>query len=221
MPQVRVRKIDACSKSDIDNIAQVFAIAFEGDPVALAMLGGDMSLLYALERATVACVAKAGEVWVASYGDLDFVSAATWLPPGRVLLDTPEQERIFKDFTLTLPPGHQHWWMETFFPQYEAITEEVLGEGVKQSAWDLQTIGTLPEFRRRGLASALVQAVGEKAKANDELVVVETGLESNLKFYASQGWKIVNEEKPAHFDDMDGQSMPLWVITSMRNGRSS
>lgn len=68
-------------------------------------------------------------------------------------------------------------------------------------------------------------------------MIVETGLESNvrillfgssrckadqtlavqLKFYTSQGWKIINEENPAHFDDMDGQPMPLWVITSVRS----
>ena len=66
----------------------MFTVAFENDPVALAMLGGDGTLLYALERATVECVALAGELWIASYDDQDFVSAATWLPPGRGLLDT-------------------------------------------------------------------------------------------------------------------------------------
>lgn len=98
MPAIKIRKLETytgthafqsvivslrllCTEKDLDDIARLFTVAFEGDLVALAMLGGDGSLIYALERATVACVAKSGELWVASYRDKDFVSAATWLRP--------------------------------------------------------------------------------------------------------------------------------------------
>ena len=109
----------------------MFTVAFENDPVALAMLGGDASLLYALERATVECVAIAGGLWVASHNDQDFVSAATWLPPGRVLLDTyaqtayqeltsildsidsGDQQNIFNDFLSSLKPELTRWWTES------------------------------------------------------------------------------------------------------------
>ncbi|VDC00192.1 unnamed protein product [Peniophora sp. CBMAI 1063] len=216
MPAISVRKLDTCTEEDLDNIAKVFTVAFRGDPVALAMTGGDESesLLYALERATVACVAISGQLWVASYGDQDFVSAATWLPPGRVLLDTPDQQAIFGSFLDSLQPELKRWWLDTFLPQYEAATDEVLGEGGKEKAWNLMTIGTLPDARRRGLASALVQAVIKKAEANDEPLTVETGNKDNLTFYERQGWKTLNEDKPGHFDDMHGRPLPIWVISS-------
>ena len=51
------------------------------------MVGGDKSRMYDMERMTVSAVALGGEVWVASYEGRDFVAAATWMPPGRTLLD--------------------------------------------------------------------------------------------------------------------------------------
>lgn len=78
-----------------------------------------------------------------------------------------------------------------FFPQYEAITEEVLGEGVKQSAWNLQTIGTLPELRRHGLASALVQAVAEKVCA----VLLQPRVTISTITYAGQGQRRAGDSR--------------------------
>lgn len=83
-----------------------------------------------------------------------------------------------------MPPELNDWWMTDvsdilrcvprthnvllqFLPAYAQQTDAALGPGAKLNGWHLQLIATLPEYRRRGIATALIKHkekfVSEKA----------------------------------------------------------
>jgi hypothetical protein len=76
------------TEEEIDKCAECLAAAFATDEFTKGCVGGDDKFIYPFERATVACNALAGEIWVASYGDEEYASVATWFPPGRNLMDS-------------------------------------------------------------------------------------------------------------------------------------
>ena len=37
---------------------------------------------------------------------------------------------------------------------------------------------------------------------------------AKLTFYGTLGWKAIDEQNPKHFKTLDGQLIPVWVLTS-------
>ncbi|VDC03523.1 unnamed protein product [Peniophora sp. CBMAI 1063] len=212
MCEINIRRLENPTGDDIDAIAKILATAFADDVFTL-VCGGDASKIYDFERATVAAVALAGEIWVASYGDQDFASVALWIRPDRDLLDSPDQHeagfgQLFSSFKTEL----SQWWMTMFLPRYGEMNTEALGARTKVENWNLQMVATLPDLQRRGLASTLMKVVEDKAKAENKLITLEVAEESNLAFYRHLGWKVVYG--PEHFDAIEGLSFPMWIMTS-------
>ncbi|KAI0318450.1 acyl-CoA N-acyltransferase [Amylostereum chailletii] len=211
MSQITVRQIVNPTKEELDKVARTLAAAFDTDQFTLSCVGGDKSQIFAFERATAAAAAAiAGKIWVASYGDTDYASVALWFVPGRDLLDTPDQgEAGFNDLFESFSPELAKWWMEYFLPKYNVDTTKALGEGVKVAAWNLQLIGTVPKYQCKGLASALVKAVSSRAKAEGEMVTVETEEQWNVPIYES--WEFAQKLGPEPYDSLTG-GFDMWVL---------
>ncbi|EIN04132.1 hypothetical protein PUNSTDRAFT_128456 [Punctularia strigosozonata HHB-11173 SS5] len=188
MSAIRVRHATKPTKAELDSAAAVLEQAFKDDAFVNACIGGDQTLNFDFQRATIAATAIGGQLWFASYGDVDIAGVAAWFPPGRALLDSEDQgeagfnELLGKKF----PPELSKWWTEYFLPKYEEQVEHALGEGKKVASWHLQMFGVLPELQNKGIGTALMQAIEPKAHAEGKAVVLETESERNQWKYESK-----------------------------------
>jgi hypothetical protein len=55
------------------------------DVFTAACTGGDRALHYPFRRAFIGAAAVGGQIWVASYGDVEIAGVACWFPPCHAL----------------------------------------------------------------------------------------------------------------------------------------
>ncbi|EIN04126.1 hypothetical protein PUNSTDRAFT_47662 [Punctularia strigosozonata HHB-11173 SS5] len=162
MSAIQVRHAAKPTSAELDRAATVLEQAFKDDAFVNACIGGDQSLNFAFQRATIAATAIGGQL-CEDQGEAGF------------------NELLEKKF----PPELSQWW--TFLPKYEQQVEHALGEGQKLASWHLQMFGVLPELQNKGIGTALMQAIVPKAHAEGKAVVLETETERNMLMY--KHWK--------------------------------
>jgi ribosomal protein S18 acetylase RimI-like enzyme len=87
---------------------------------------------------------------------------------------------------------------------YLAARQEPLG--VPRDHWYLSMIGVAPDWRRRGLGSAVMRPVLDAARGRNESVYLETLAERNVRFYESNGFdQIERGVEPS-------SGLPYWVV---------
>ncbi|MGA8726501.1 MAG: GNAT family N-acetyltransferase [Acidimicrobiales bacterium] len=131
------------------------------------------------------------EVWVAREGEL-VLGAAVWLPPGAY----PRGARrdvisLFHDL------GSVHRLGSRAFAGvrlYGAIDRA--HRRVEEPHWYLALLGTDPGWQRRGVGSALVTTVIERADQDQTLAYLETQKPENIPWYRRHGFEVVDELHP-------------------------
>ncbi|KAH8091343.1 acyl-CoA N-acyltransferase [Cristinia sonorae] len=215
---ITFHKIVAPPPEVLSQIIEVQVEALHHDPFRHCLVGGDWSILPALERALVGAVHVAGEIWVAQDGD-EIVAFAGWFGPGRELLDgSPEQEAAgWNDFAELMPTELRDFWYNDFTPSFDGFVEETLGAGMKKKSWDLALLATRPDYQRRGIGRRLVE-VKEKQLAQDGeiLVCLESATEKNTRLYESWGWQVQGHRT---FSSPYGW-YDTWVMTKSLNSCS-
>lgn len=117
----------------------------------------------------------------------EIACAALWAPPG----------------TFVLTPGESLLLMPTMirvigvrrFASVAAILEDVERARPPEPRWLLTLLGTVPEHRRRGLASATLAPALARCDADGVPAVCETSDPANLAFYARHGFEVTNERR--------------------------
>ncbi|KAI0028698.1 hypothetical protein K488DRAFT_89494 [Vararia minispora EC-137] len=217
MAEIKVRKLVNPTEEELDKCAECLAAAFANDAFTNAVIGGDKALILPFERATVACNALAGEIWVASCGDEQYASVATWFAPGRDLMDSPDQgEAGFNALFGQFRPELATWWMEYFLPKYNTDLVAALGDGGKLGAWHLQLLGTRPTLQRKGLARAVLAPIMQRAKEDGKLLSLEAEEEYNIEIYKRIGWKV--KWGPEKYDCITPVGFQMWVLIANEEG---
>ncbi|KAJ6602776.1 hypothetical protein DFH09DRAFT_828534, partial [Mycena vulgaris] len=125
---------------------------------------------------TVVAGLLGGEVYVAETNDAakKIIGCAVWFGPGHTLYDTYEQQQhALGPLMASFDANLQKWWSEVFLPKYDTFVDSALGADVKHNSSHLQTLGVDPEYRQKGAATLLVNAVVEKASAIGAKMCVE------------------------------------------------
>lgn len=61
----------------------------------------------------------------------------------------------------------QLWWKEHLIPKYRELWYVSYGSvDVVLNSWQIRTLGVVPDYRRRGIASALIDVVIQKVHLN-------------------------------------------------------
>ncbi|KAF8166656.1 hypothetical protein K438DRAFT_1857116 [Mycena galopus ATCC 62051] len=162
MPEIVVRRLVNPTEDEIEQAATVLSKAFQAadDPFGNSLTGGDPKLDIWLQRSQVRAAAIGGELWVAGFSTTDICAVATWFGPGADFLATEEQRAAgWYEVEAKFPSELKKWWSEYFIPRYNTWNAACIGEGTKLKSWQLQVLGTAPEHQRKGLSTALIQAI--------------------------------------------------------------
>ncbi len=120
----------------------------------------------------------------------DVVAFALWIPPGR-----PEVEI---EPTATDPPT------EDLIGKFIALGEAVAAHTPNEDHWYLQTIGTHPDWQRRGIGSLLIGEGVERARCDGLGVYLETETVDNVAYYRHLGFEVRGEW------DVDAGGPHMW-----------
>ncbi len=135
-----------------------------------------------------------GEVTVAGGGS----AAALWTPPGGLTMTQAEQDaRWAAQVEAGAGPGEM-----TRLDAFEDAVDAMIPD---EPYWYLGVLGTDPAHRGRGLASAALGPVLERADHERTPAILETGTPGNLPFYARFGFA-------EHASTALPDGPPVWVL---------
>lgn len=113
------------------------------------------------------------------------LGAALWAPPGKA---PPSQVRALLAVLPVVPyvMGQTLRRSLRFLSQVEAIHPH-------EPHWYLETLGTEPAHQRRGIGSALLRPVLERADADGVRAYLESSKRENIPFYRRHGFEVTRE----------------------------
>jgi GNAT superfamily N-acetyltransferase len=135
------------------------------------------------------------ELWVAD----DCASVAVWLPPGSDVAVWPAFDDLAEE--LRGLAGDRA-------DAGDAAEAETSRLRLREPHWFLLAIGTRPGRQRRGLGSAVLRPVLERAP----VAQLETSSRENVVFYANLGFEVVDELR------ISGGGPHVWSLVRRRPG---
>jgi ribosomal protein S18 acetylase RimI-like enzyme len=186
-----VSTIRLARAEDATAVGDVLAEAFLDYPWTTWALGEHdraerLRRLYRLEAGLSG--AETGGTWLAEDGGR-VVAAASWIRPDAPSPSAETAARIAREL-----------------PDLLADRAEVLAAAERATvalhppgpAWFLACVGTRPEARGRGLATALLTAGLHEADVAGATAALETSAEENVRLYRRLGFEVVAEVDPPH-----------------------
>jgi GNAT superfamily N-acetyltransferase len=190
--------VQRATKDDIPDLVEMLVRAFVDDPVASFMFCREQKRARAL--ATFFSIQlrqdylNHGEVWTTA----DRSGAAIWGPPSKARPGLRELLHVFPLLRELLPPGHMREALKALFV--------VESHRPKMPHWYLATLGTEPSLQGRGVGTALLAPVLERADANGEPAYLESSKERNVPFYARFGFEVTKELRAVD------SAPPIWIM---------
>lgn len=170
------------------------ARAFHRDPVfdflVPDVLGQARAALTFL-GSVVADARPFGEIWVARDGPI-VVGAAAWLPPGRyprgILRNAVSTAR---DIRSAHRLGRRVFLGMRLYAEIDRAHHRL-----REPHWYLAVLGCDPGWQRRGVGTALVRPVLERADHEQVTAYLETQRPENVPWYRRLGFEVVGELRP-------------------------
>jgi ribosomal protein S18 acetylase RimI-like enzyme len=177
----------SASDCDADAILSILELALEADPFVRWLARGKPRavrayLVLMLERIAL----PKGLVRVALV-DGEIAASALWAPPRTFELGATESLRLLPTMMSVIGP-----WR---FSKVASILDEVERARPPEPRWLLTLLGTHPDRRGLGLASALLTETLRSCDERVEVAVCETSAEQNLAFYARHGFEAISERR--------------------------
>lgn len=135
--------------------------------------------------------------------------AACWLPPEQTELTLG---RIVRS-GLYATPLKMGLVAYRRFDIYMNYADRLHKRCAPEPHWYLWAIGVDPSSQGRGIGSRLMEAVLVRASAEGTACYLETGVESNIRFYEKHGFEVVEE------GEVPGQGVQVWAM--LRRGKSA
>jgi ribosomal protein S18 acetylase RimI-like enzyme len=172
-------------------VGDVLAEAFHDYPWTTWALGEQdraerLRKLYRLEAGLSG--AETGGTWLAEH-DGRVVAAASWIRPDAPSPSAETAARIAHEL-----PG----LLADRADILAAAGQATAGLHPPGPAWLLACVGTRPEARGRGLATALISAGLDEADVAGATAALETSAEENVRLYRRLGFEVVAEVDPPH-----------------------
>ncbi|KAJ7163877.1 hypothetical protein C8R43DRAFT_256501 [Mycena crocata] len=139
------------------------------DPLVSGMTGGNPALGAPLLRAMLKAASLEGFIAVATSEGSEVFEAITLGFPSGVNLYCSEAQRAagWDQFWTSLTPEHIAWW-QNFQAQSRANKEKAMGNEVFVNSWYIDVLGTLPQYRKRGHATALMKFIKNEISENNK-----------------------------------------------------
>jgi ribosomal protein S18 acetylase RimI-like enzyme len=189
-PQVRV-----AGRGDFPVMAKVLARAFHEDPLTAWLYPRERSRDRHVERSfrvSLARLAPQGQL----YTTPDHAGAALWALPGQWREDLRQTAS-----SLTLLPPLLPRLLRTM----RAMSRIEIAHPAEPHFY-LSVLGTAPERRRAGIASALIRPVLDRCDAERFPAYLETATERNVAFYARHGFEVQRRL------ELPGGAPTLWLL---------
>ena len=176
---------------DADAVGDVLADAFLDYPWTTWALGEQdraerLRRLYRLEAGLSG--AETGGTWLAEDGGR-VVAAAAWIRPDAPPPSAETAARIARELPELLADRAD---------VLAAAEQATTGVHPPGPTWLLACVGTRPEARGRGLATALITAGLDEADVAGAAAALETSAEENVRLYRRLGFEVVAEVDPPH-----------------------
>jgi GNAT superfamily N-acetyltransferase len=171
--------------SDMPQLSQMLARAFKNDRIAKHVLPDDDLRQQGLER-IYRLYFKVFLPHGACYTSTACEGAALWLPPGAYPLSLVEHLRLL--------PGMAGALGLARLPRALSVLDHLEKmHPLRRKYWYLGVLGVEPDHQNRGIGSRLIQPVLAVCNDNGLGAYLETATESNLRFYAEHGFKVMHE----------------------------
>lgn len=192
MPQPDRTSIRRALPDDSEEVIDILADAFQADPVMQWVTPKASYPRYAFRLTIPFCLAH-GVTDIAEDGS----GTASWLPPG-VTLESPVSPAVVWHGLTRYGPGSLARGLATLIQTQRRHPEEPF--------YYLFTIGTRRSARGRGVGGALMRTGLARCDAARMPAYLESSNPSNLLFYRSHGFEVIDEIRLA----MGGP--PMWLM---------
>ncbi|KAF9648303.1 hypothetical protein BDM02DRAFT_2321535 [Thelephora ganbajun] len=160
-----VRRLTDPSKKDLQRALSILHETLSSDTVLMVSTGGSATALNTYLRLLVNGCVKSGALFAAwpSSGSHEFGGVALWGPPCDDWLPCLPREE--EEFLSELRQEERDWVTQHAIPRYEELYKSAFGArgyNASISNWQLKAIAVRPEYQRRGLGRALIEAVQQK-----------------------------------------------------------
>lgn len=209
---VTIRRLTQPSDRELDQVASVVLECFKDDSVTRAGCSGDQKLMYSMHRSVAAGAAVGAHLFVADIDDTqEIVGAAAFYGPGvEICGDELQRAQGFDGFLGTLPEAGLQWW-GNFMLEYAAVTDAVIGPGVKKNSWTLNNLAVIASHRGCGIGRKLLEA-GESLAREDGLpMIFEAEGKDNTGMYEHFGYRVIGQNEL-----QGGNDVADFVVTILR-----
>ncbi len=181
------REVRRASEDDAPAILELLERAFVDDPFVNWLARSRPRAIRSYLTLMLCGIALPKGVVHVAVVDSRIASAALWAPPHSFALTMGESLRMLPRMVAMIGPLR--------FTRVAALLEEVERARGPEPRWLLTLLGTTPEMRGLGLASAVMAPVLARCDAKKQPAVCETSAPANLPFYRKQGFEI-GAERP-------------------------
>ena len=181
--------------------AALLAAAFQRDPMYIQVQPDEIArlemLVWLFER-----VARYAQLYGQVYTTPSLEGIACWLPPGRTHLSILGLLRS----GLVAAPLAMGLSAYLRFDRYMTYSDKLHEQYAPPSHWYLWVIGVEPVHQGHGIGSRLLQPVLAQASAEGIACYLDTGTESNVRFYEKHGFQVVER------GNTPGQGVQVWAM---------
>ncbi|EIW52676.1 uncharacterized protein TRAVEDRAFT_53118 [Trametes versicolor FP-101664 SS1] len=210
---VTFERVESPTESLAEEATQVFAGLMVADPAAIALVGGDMSLLPSLGGVMLRALALTpgiADLFIARDETGALVGYTLFSLPGQLILSTPEQQKhgLF-EFMGKLSPEGQKYYPDVMAKEVPKANDEALGiaEAERNTYW-CNFAMVREDYQGKGVAKALFElATKEAAKTGVTMALTTTNIR-NVPIYEKLGFTLCGHKvMPSPWVDW-----PLWFF---------
>ncbi|KAF9809179.1 hypothetical protein IEO21_07516 [Rhodonia placenta] len=172
------------------------------DPLAVALTGGDISLLPVLARAMIKPIAlQIGDMYTATDENGKVVGFQMWVPPGRLLFNTyesissyckEEQRKLgFEDFLSQLSDEAKLYCPQTLGKDFPHAIDILAGmDQTELNTYWCNFNFVAEDWWQKGISKAMTGLAYRKAKANGWTMALATTHTRNVDIYKRLGFEL-------------------------------
>ncbi|KAJ7343789.1 hypothetical protein DFH08DRAFT_871273 [Mycena albidolilacea] len=187
---VEVICVQEPTDAQFDQLVKILLKAFAKDVVVQSMSGGNAELAREGTQAIYRAGFLEGCVLLAvDSASKDLLGVALGFGPGNGLYMTEAQRALgFDAVSAKYTDEMKQWWGE-FIQQSRKLKEDTVGSDRILQSWYADNIATDPARQGRGVGTALVKALCEKAKEDGVPLFLNAMTESNVAWYKKLGFE--------------------------------
>ncbi|KAJ2911688.1 hypothetical protein MD484_g8723, partial [Candolleomyces efflorescens] len=203
---ISVRVLRDLADDQLEDATQMLIRAFEGQTVTDMLTESKRSIQEKWNRAGLRATALEGRIWAVfddshdhsgqqgDVGNQTIVSLAAAFGPGTTIMGSEAQRSLgLYDYLHSLTPETLKWMNETHDPLRKKCLEHdltgplIITPSKVVDSWLVAIVATDPAHRKRGYATAILEAIKQQAKEDETCVLLATWKDELELFYQGLG----------------------------------